>query len=224
MKYVFDVDGTLTPSRSVIDPEFYLFFKNWIVDKEVYLITGSDYAKTEEQLGAEICESVTKVYNCAGNAAYVKGQLVYQSDFKITNEQRNFLDKLLEDSPYQIRTGQHIEERIGLCNFSIVGRGANKQQRADYYHYDLINKERFNLTKEICKKFPELEATVAGETGIDIYPVGKDKSQIAEEVKPFTFFGDMIKIGGNDYTIAQKANKYFCVKNWEETYQILKEF
>ena len=42
MNYVFDVDGTLTPSRLPIDPNFKIFFFNWIKDKSVYLITCSD--------------------------------------------------------------------------------------------------------------------------------------------------------------------------------------
>jgi phosphomannomutase len=46
MNFVFDVDGTLTPSRGQMDPEFKLWFKLWIRHKPVYLVTGSDYAKT----------------------------------------------------------------------------------------------------------------------------------------------------------------------------------
>ena len=50
INYVFDVDGTLTPSRLVIDSEFEEFFINWIKDKNVYLLTGSDHENTIEQL------------------------------------------------------------------------------------------------------------------------------------------------------------------------------
>ena len=40
INYVFDVDGTLTPSRLKIDTEFGKFFRSWIKDKNVYLLTG----------------------------------------------------------------------------------------------------------------------------------------------------------------------------------------
>ena len=46
MNYIFDIDGTLTPSRLKIDPEFEQFFLEWMKDKKVYFVTGSDKDKT----------------------------------------------------------------------------------------------------------------------------------------------------------------------------------
>ena len=66
-KFIFDVDGTLTPSRSKIDPQFEAWFWGFVQREKVWLVTGSDYSKTEEQLGSEICVSVCSVYNCQGN-------------------------------------------------------------------------------------------------------------------------------------------------------------
>ena len=43
--YVFDVDGTLTPSRQAIDPQFNSFFCRFIDNHSVSLVTGSDIAK-----------------------------------------------------------------------------------------------------------------------------------------------------------------------------------
>ena len=73
MNYIFDVDGTLTPSRMRIDKEFKEFFLEFIKKNNVYLATGSDYIKTVEQLGTEICESVTKCYNCCGISVWPNG-------------------------------------------------------------------------------------------------------------------------------------------------------
>ena len=50
MKYIFDVDGTLTPSRKKIDPDFLIFFNSFALANEVYLVTGSDRDKTIEQI------------------------------------------------------------------------------------------------------------------------------------------------------------------------------
>jgi phosphomannomutase len=221
MNYVFDVDGTLTPSRGVIDAGFSKWFLNFCNNNNVYLITGSDYAKTLEQVGQDICHSVQKLYNCTGNAVYVKGQLVYRSDFTISDNLRKYLLELLNSNKYELRTGLHIEDRVGLCNFSIVGRNATKEQRQHYVEYDRKNKDREMLVELINSNYPEVEATIGGETGIDIYQPGKDKSQVADVLKPFVFFGDSIYPGGNDYTIATKALKYYNVKSWTETYDYL---
>jgi len=222
MNFAFDVDGTLTPSRQIIDNDFAEWFLNFIKNNTVYLVSGSDYAKTLEQLGVDICENVAGVYSCAGNALYVKGRQVYANDFDLTDEELEFLNKLLELSAYPERTGQHIEMRLGLCNFSVVGRGANIDQRNSYVRYDSAINERKNLANLITNKFPRLEATVAGETGLDIYLKGKDKSQIANDIKPFVFFGDKTDLGGNDHTISLVANKVHAVSNWKETFNILK--
>lgn len=222
MNFAFDVDGTLTPSRQVIDDDFAKWFLNFIKHNTVYLVSGSDYAKTLEQLGADICENVAGVYSCAGNTLYVKGMQIYANDFDLTSDEIEFLETLLKLSAYPDRTGQHIEMRLGLCNFSIVGRGANYEQRQKYIRYDSAINERKNLAELITNRFPRLEATVAGETGIDIYIKGKDKSQIAKDISPFVFFGDKTDIGGNDYTISVLAEKSHTVENWEETFNILK--
>lgn len=223
MNYVFDVDGTLTPSRSTMDKEFAKFFAEFCKLHNVYLATGSDYSKTVEQVGEEILHSVAACFNCAGNATYIKGQLVKQSTFKISEALRNYLNNILSANAYPIRTGIHIEDRVGLCNFSIVGRGATCEQREDYVKYDRINNDRILIADLLNAHFPEIEAAVAGETGIDIYERGKDKSQIADLVSPFTFFGDTIYPGGNDYTIALRAEKYYNVSSWHHTYELLQE-
>ena len=64
INFVFDVDGTLTPSRLRIDSKFEEFFIEWIKDKNVYLLTGSDHMKTIEQVGYKIWESVTESHQC----------------------------------------------------------------------------------------------------------------------------------------------------------------
>ena len=53
MKYIFDVDGTLTPSRQVIDPSFEAFMIKFCCKHDVYLVTGSDRQKTVDQLGLD---------------------------------------------------------------------------------------------------------------------------------------------------------------------------
>ena len=64
-KFIFDVDGTLTPSRGKIDNDFAVFFSDFCSKKDVYLVTGSDKEKTIEQIGEEIYSLAKRVYNCS---------------------------------------------------------------------------------------------------------------------------------------------------------------
>jgi len=222
MNFVFDVDGTLTPSRGQMDPEFKRFFMSWIRHKPVYLVTGSDYAKTLEQVGRDLCEAVTGVYNCAANQLHRSGVQEYSQEFTLLPEHRGFLQGLLAQSDWPIRTGQHIEDRGALTNISTVGRGADSAQRALYSAWDHSTQERRRLAVLIETQYPELSATVAGETGIDIYPRGRDKSQICTDIQGIVFFGDQTQPGGNDYTISQRAETTHTVRNWQATWTILR--
>ena len=228
-KFVFDVDGTLTLSRAKIDPQFEAWFLSFIEREKVFLVTGSDYPKTAEQLGDEICESVVTVYNCQGNDVWVKGKRVNSREFTPPKELYDIMHGWLQASPFPFRTGIHIEERPGMINFSIVGRGATSEQRKMYVNYDVANRERESIAYEINSAFQDITATVGGETGLDIHRTGADKSQILEDFDSddkIHFFGDRMEQGGNDYPLA-KANKRgnnYHVKDWKHTWELLREF
>ena len=230
--YVFDVDGTLTPSRDIIDSNFESFLLDWVTLRNVHLITGSDYEKTLEQIGPELAERVTAVHNCAGNSRCSRGQEIYRREWTIPAEARTWLERKLEESKFALRTGNHIEERCGLVNFSTIGRGASRAERKIYVKFDNFFKERQQLAKEFNEEFSGLEASVGGETGIDIYEKGHNKAQLLsylEEVEEIHFFGDAIYEGGNDWPLAKaitarnhSKDSVYRVDGWQATYDILK--
>lgn len=221
--YCFDVDGTLTPSRSLIDEKFRREFLEFAKTHEVCLVTGSDYPKTLEQVGQEIIDSCKFVFNCCGNEVRIKGEIKNQSTWKPSGVLLLTLEHLKRKSGFSVRTGKHIETRIGMLNFSVVGRNATKEQRAMYIGWDIATNEREEFAKEIRKLFPDIDCSIAGETGLDIYPRGKDKSQVREWIEnKLVFFGDRCDPGGNDYPLAKVADIVYNVKDWQETKQILK--
>jgi phosphomannomutase len=194
------------------------------------LITGSDPAKTREQIGDDLWSFGT-VYNCAGNHVFKKGVETYKSDWRIPADLEWWLDAKLFSSAWPIRTGQHIDHRVGLCNFSTVGRGATLDQRKSYYEWDQVWDERKYTALMISTVWPGIECTVAGETGIDIYAKGTGKDQILPSLKydqPIHFFGDRQDPAGNDYGLAQailtsNAGSCYNVRDWKHTWQLLKE-
>ena len=231
MNYVFDVDGTLTPSRMKMDSNFKKFFLEFAQKNKCYLVTGSDYEKTVQQVGKEICETVITVWNCCGNSVWQKGVEVYKSPWTMPEHVRVWLKSKLNESKFGLRTGNHIEERPGLVNFSIVGRNCTMGERILYRRWDEENNERKTIAKDFNIQFNNddtgIVAQVAGETGLDIMPIGADKGQVAISLfGQTTFFGDKMEPGGNDYSLAQelkqrKDNVCIDVKDWKDTQKFL---
>ena len=225
--YIFDVDGTLTPSRGSIDPTFYKQFLQFAKTHRVFLVTGSDKMKTVEQIGLEIYNTCMQVFNCSGNDIYYRDKQLYKNNWKLPQAAKDWLTVKLNESEYPIRTGLHFENRTGMCNFSVVGRHADQEQRKDYYAYDCIEKEREKISQEFNLMFPKLQADVGGETGIDVFQKGKNKAQVLQyfsNPETIKFYGDRTDPAGNDYSIAclLEPHQVYAVSDWKHTSELLK--
>ena len=230
MHYLFDVDGTLTPSREKINPAFKQWFLGFARTYDVSLVSGSDYEKTLEQLGHDIVEAVKFVFSCSGNVVRENGEIVHEHSWTVPEPVMDYLKSELFTSPYEERFGKHFEHRSGMLNFSIIGRNAKGRDRTDYYEWDLKHGERARIAKTINDTWPDLYAVVGGETGIDITSAGADKSQVLGWIDDpeVMFFGDRTDPIGNDYTIAQatvlrRQGTFHTVAGWKDTWEILKK-
>ena len=227
-KLIFDVDGTLTPSRKEIVHEFWAPFLIFCRNHDVYLVTGSDRQKTLEQLGLDICYTAKRVYNCSGSDVYEKDKNVYRDDWELPKKVENFLMDELAYSCFPIRNGNHIERRPGGINFSILGRDNDPMLgREEYIKWDKERLEREDIADRLRNHFPELNVQVGGQTGLDIS--NKDKSQILRDFSKeddIHFFGDMMEKGQNDYPLAMgivnnMMGTAYNVSDWKETRTLL---
>ena len=227
------MDGTLTPSRKKIEHEFWAPFLIFCRHNDVYLVTGSDRQKTLEQLGLDICYTAKRVYNCSGSDVYEKDKNVYRDDWELPKEVEDFLMDELAYSCFPIRNGLHIERRFGGVNFSILGRKSTCfVEREEYVKWDTERLERHDIAERLRKNFPNLTVALGGQTGLDIGPLGSDKSQILRDFSKgdeLHFFGDRIEKGGNDHTLAMKIVENmmgvaYNVDDYTETRTILEGF
>ena len=228
-KFIFDVDGTLTPSRKKITPEFFDEFFQFTEENDVYLVTGSDRDKTLEQITPEIYNNCKRVYNCSGSDVYEGDKNVYRNDWELPEKVERFLQDELDFSQFPIRNGNHIERRPGGVNFSILGRDPDPMKgREEYIKWNKIHSERRFIALRILDMFPDLSVALGGQTGIDIGPLGADKSQI---LRDFTaddeihFFGDRMEPGGNDHSLGEAVKKMggftYNVDSYKDTRDVI---
>jgi phosphomannomutase len=233
-RFLFDVDGTLTPSRGKIQEDFRLWLCMFLDEHDGYLVTGSDQLKTIEQLGEYCYRHFLTAFQCNGNQVYRgPNDLIYENKWVLPEDAELWLQRALKASEFVLRTGQHIEHRSGMVNFSVVGRGATLAERQMYVKWDRETNERSKIAEQFNTIYNPrgLQAQIGGETGLDITPIGKDKSQVLEDFDKndtIYFFGDACHEGGNDYPLAKaiiENNRGFVynVKDYKETWNILKE-
>lgn len=227
MNFLFDVDGTLTPPRESITPEFKKFFGRWVGVQQgnghkVFFVTGSDRDKTVEQVGLPLWRFVDGSYQCSGNQLYSGGKLIKQSEWMMSADLHYDIIELLEKSRWYGKADENIEERVGMVNISTVGRSATNILRKEYFEWDNRNHERVKIKEELSTKYEDLEFSIGGEISIDIYPKGKNKSQVLDDMDGDSiFFGDKCQEGGNDYEIATKSWRHYDVQDWQHTLAIL---
>ena len=150
--FIFDVDGTLTPSRQPMTEEFQKFFKQWIKKNKFYLVTGSDLPKLQEQMCMYDIEA-EGIFTCCGNQFWLpnpsvpiqSADLIYDNKFKVTRKLNKLLGTILSNSIYPHRYGNHIEDRGSMVNFSIVGRDCTQEQREEFFEWDNEHNERTRI-------------------------------------------------------------------------------
>ena len=232
--FIFDVDGTLTPSRLRMTEKFAKFFDKWSYENKYYLVTGSDLDKTKEQLPIAYIDRAEAIFTCCGNQMWRDNKLIYDNKFELTSKLKNTLEVVLMSNQYPHRYGNHIEDRGSMVNFSVVGRNCTQEQREEYYEWDKEKGERRKMSIFLKNKFKDLDAVIGGQISIDIYPKGNDKSQVLNVIEQerlvppseYIFIGDGIENGGNDYPLAELMDNteicdWYHTKGWEHTQQIL---
>ena len=120
-------------------------------------------------------------------------------------------------------------DKIIYLHFSILGRDSNPTKgRKEYISWDNIHQERLYIARRLLYNFSDLTVVLGGQTGIDIGPIGSDKSQILRDFSEddeLYFYGDRCEEGGNDYSLAKVVEKRggmsYNVDTFKDTWKLL---
>lgn len=208
--YVFDMDGTLTPARLPMTEEFKSKFLPWLKAHTAFIATGSDIKKVNEQLDDGIINEFDGIYCSMGNTLYKGNKLIYKNEIEYDEELLSDLENFRNNTKYPHQLfGNYIEKRIGMINFSVIGRDCTYEERNRYSAWDKENGERLAIQKFMSEKYPDYDFECGGNISIDIIPKGCGKGQIAEDLrkkynsKEIVFVGDRTYPGGNDFALAK---------------------
>jgi phosphomannomutase len=245
---VFDLDGTLAPTKAPMDGEMAKLMQRLLEVKKVAIIGGGKYELFKQQflnkfkgpkalLGQLSLFPVTSTtylrYQNGWKKVYVHN-LTKEQVKKIIKAIYVVLKEINYVPPKKIY-GKVIENRGSQVSWSALGqdivkvlgkRGIEAKNKWRQQNTPL----KLKIAKHLKKYLPDLEVHAAGHTTIDITKKGIDKAyglrQIEKylhvPIKQMLFVGDAIFPGGNDYAVVKTGVDYFPVNGPEQTKKIIR--
>lgn len=246
---LFDVDGTLTHPRKIIEEDMLSTLKsiknNPLID--IGFVGGSDINKQIEQLHQENFHLFDWRFSENGLYAYHKKECIHKRSFVESMGENHFKEFIniclgvLASLDCPIKRGTFIEFRNGMINISPIGRSCSQIERDNFYDFDVKNNVRQEMIEKIklkwevyifennLKDLPEITFSIGGQISVDVFPKGWDKTYCLKFVETtydkIHFFGDKTMKGGNDYEIYNDPRVIgHHVNNYKETIEQLAEF
>jgi phosphomannomutase len=245
---VFDLDGTLAPTKARMDNEMAELVERLLMTKKVAIIGGGKYELFKYQFLDKLDIPKELYKNLSLFPVTSTTYLRYNNGWKkvyahnLTNTEINkiyaSIKSVLKDINYREPDktyGKVIENRGSQVTFSALGQDVVKILGKK--GIELKNKWRdentsvkLKIAKQLQKYLPDLEVHAAGHTSIDITKKGIDKGYGLRQIEKYLhvpiskmlFIGDAIFKGGNDHAVTKTPVDYIQVKGPEETKKIIK--
>ncbi len=236
---IFDLDGTLAPSKSRMDFEMASLLASLLkANKMVAIISGGKYAQFEKQILPVMAEVGTLsnlknlfLFPTCGAAfyKYVKNawEEVYaenlsdQEKDKIKNAFTTAFLKLNYKHPQNVY-GEILEDRGTQITFSALGQQAPLELKEVW---DTDSQKRLKIINTLVPHLEEFDLALGGTTSIDVlhkginkaYGIKKMEEHLGVKKIEMLFIGDKIFPGGNDYAAKEAGVECIQVANPEET-------
>ena len=229
---LFDMDGTLTPARKNLDRRLIPEMSRLSLHADIGIVSGSPFSYIEQQC-SELWATIGGLPTNSLYILPCNGTQIYRFDQKVGSFTRTANNDMIEHlgrdvfqslvrqcvdilSEYSLKndelhmTGNFLSYRGSMLNWCPIGRDSNHDQRGEFVKYDSDHSCRVYLRKRLFRRLARLnmeeliECTLGGNTSLDIYPTGWDKTFALNHFldRPLiTFVGDKCVDEGNDRTI-----------------------
>ena len=239
---VFDLDGTITPSKSPMDEEMASLFSRILDRVMIAVITGGGFERFEAQFQALQCsvEQRQKLFffPTTGTRFYKftnTWEQVYADEMSIEERQKitEAFEQAYKDIDYHHPEkvyGEVVEDRGTQMTFSACGQDAPLEVKLAFK--EAYNDRRLALADAVRKYLPNFEVNVPGVTSIDVtrkgidkgYGIKKMEEHLGIPVSEMVFIGDALYEGGNDHPVIRTGIETVAVKDPEETKVVLRQW
>jgi hypothetical protein len=238
----FDLDDTLAPSKSPLDPSMAIALAALLQRLPVCIISGGRF----EQFQAQVLDQLTAPEQILGRlhlmptsgTRYYSRQhgawsQVYSEDLSAAEKAR--IIQVLEEASRTLGYweehpwGELIEDRGSQVTYSALGQAAPLEAKAAW---DPDGTKKRLLVAHAAPLLPDFEVRGGGSTSIDVTRKGIDKAyairklmtQIHAAPEELLFVGDRLDEAGNDYPVLAVGVPCVAVASWQDTLIVIAQF
>lgn len=228
---LFDMDGTLTCARKKAEWSLVRPLRMLSKYADIGVVTGSPLNYLMQQCGLlwDALGSVDVVcfqlFPCNGTQAYtydfeksrwesfsntdMRSHIGTDNYNKLVREILSLQSAYVDQYPEMPLTGNFISDRKSMINWCPVGRDADDEHRLLFGVFDKKQECRTHLKEslELVLSYmgvQNIECVLGGNTSIDIYPSGWDKTYVLRHLEKYEnifFVGDKCEGMGNDMSL-----------------------
>jgi len=238
----FDLDDTLAPSKSAIDPRIGELLLDLAARVEVAIISGGQLQQFQSQVVDRLPET-----DAATRARFhlmpTCGTQYYRLEedgvrtvyaHALTEDEKSRALAAVEEEARRLGLwaaepwGDILEDRGSQITFSALGQTAPLDAKMAW---DPTGEKKNALRDAVAARIPDLEVRSGGSTSVDITHRGIDKAYGMRKLAEVTgiplddmlFVGDRLDEHGNDYPVLAMGVACQAVEGWEHTAEFLAE-
>ena len=241
---MFDLDGTLAPSKSPLPDRMSAALSQLLEKYPVCVISGGKFGQFEKQLLANLHADEGQLANL--HLMPTCGTQYYRYDATSKEWHREYAELIDDDGKKRIISalnkgfedlghkaakayGPVIEDRESQITYSVLGQDIVDELGDEglrlKHEWDPDSSKKQALRDYIAPLIPDFEVRVGGVTSIDVTMPGIDKAygtqklmdMLHVEKEDLLFIGDRLQEGGNDYPVKAMGVDSLEISNWEET-------
>lgn len=238
----FDLDDTLAPSKSAIDPRIGELLLALAERVEVAIISGGQLQQFQSQVVDRLPSADASVLD-RFHLMPTCGTQYYRLDrdgvrtvyaHALTDDEKSRALAAVEEEARRLGLweaetwGAILEDRGSQITFSALGQSAPLEAKVAW---DPTGEKKNALRNAVAARIPDLEVRSGGSTSVDITHRGIDKAygmtRLAEmtgiPLDDMLFVGDRLDEHGNDYPVLAMGVACHAVEGWPETAEFLDE-
>ncbi|MFJ6678755.1 HAD-IIB family hydrolase [Microbacterium sp. NPDC091382] len=232
----FDLDDTLAPSKTAIDPRMGELLLRLAARVEVAIISGGQLQQFQTQVVQKLPDADaatlarlhlmptcgTQYYRLTPDGI----ETVYA--LSLTDDEKSRALAAVEEEARRLGLwesetwGPILEDRGSQITFSALGQSAPLDAKTAW---DPTGEKKNALRDAVAARIPDLEVRSGGSTSVDITHRGIDKAygmrKLAEQtgipLDDMLFVGDRLDEHGNDYPVLAMGVTCHAVEGWEDT-------